>query len=54
MQRHVWALQAIAQLWAYADSWARIDLPAYKRNALRCKTMALINMDRLYTNHKGI
>lgn len=54
MKRFVWTPKAIAQLWHYADSWAQLDHPDYKRNALRCKTMALINMDRLVTNHKGI
>lgn len=54
MKRYVWPLKSIAQLWQYADSWALINHPAYKRGALRCKTQALINEDRIFTNTHGI
>lgn len=50
MKRFVWSAAGIAQLWQFAESWARINHPAYKRGALRCKTMALINEDRMFDN----
>lgn len=53
MSRYVWPTASIAQLWSYADSWYATNHPLYKRNALRCKTMALINEDRIFDNNQG-
>lgn len=43
----------IAQLWHYADTWHATQHPMYMRNALRCKTMALIYEDRNAVHLKG-
>lgn len=50
MSRYVWPAASIAQLWHYADSWALLNCPDFKRQSLRCKTMALINQDRIFDN----
>ena len=50
MKRFVWPAKGIAQLWEFSESWARINHPSYKRGALRCKAMALINEDRMFDN----
>lgn len=49
-KRFVWPAAGIAQLRVFAESWARINHPSYKRGALRCKAMALINEDRMFDN----
>lgn len=50
MKRFSVSADYIAVLFGYFDSWSVIDLPCFKRNALHCKTQALIYSDRSFDN----
>ena len=47
----IWSTDAISQLWDYSVSWAISPAADVRRNALRCKTMALIQEDRIFDNN---
>lgn len=42
---------AILQLFTFANSWSTSPLPCYRRGSLRCKTQALIYLDRMATKY---